>query len=180
MRKYFIQIFIQISIVLFLLNLIGCKNNKDNEIKHPQLTGYFYIYHIGEEDKPISYFIVKTSRDTTYRQVTKQWENMNELSIEFNMMELRDKNIEDCSISVFSQFKDILYEYNKNNKVEPNYNYGTFKIDLVDNIDTLTFTLYSSEYAKSFFENLEKIAKENLLEKASNRFSFYKNMQPNQ
>lgn len=174
MKKHVIQVFILIGILLSI-SFFSCNNNQ--EIKEPELAGYFYIYHIGEENKPVPYFIVKTNRDTTYHQVTEHWLDMSELSIEFNMMELREKNIEDCDTSAFSQFKNILYEYDKNNKIESNYDYGTFKIDLVDNIDTLRFTLYHSEYAKSFFEELERIAQKNQLEKASNRFRFYKNMQ---
>lgn len=175
MKKHFIQVFILIG-TLLSVSFFSCNNNQ--EIKQLELAGYFYIYHIGEENKPIPYFIVKTNGDTTYRQVTKHWEDMSELSIEFNMMELRDKNIEDCDTSAFSQFKNILSEYDKNNTIEPNYDYGTFEINLVDNTDTLTFALHRSQYAKSLFENLEKIAQGNQLEKASNRFRFYKNMQP--
>lgn len=177
MKKYSILIFILIGI-LFLVNLTSCKKNKDNKIEQKELVGYFYIYHIGEENKPVPYFIVKTNGDTTYRQVKKNWEEMNELSIDFNMIELRDINIENCDTSAFSQFKNILYNYDKNNRTESNYDYGSFEIKLVDNFDTLTFVLYRSEYTKFLFEDLEKIAQKDQLEKASNRFRFYQNMQP--
>lgn len=173
MKNHYIYIFIGI---LFFINFVGCK--KKNEIREPELAGYFYIYHIGEENHPVSYFIVKTNGDTTYRQITKYWKDMSPLTIEYNIMEMREKNIEDCSVTSYSKFKNIISEYHKNNTIEPNYKSGTFEIYLTDNIDTLHFIIGSNEYAKLLFKNLEQIAQENGLEKASNRFKEYKNMQP--
>jgi len=177
MKVYFIHIYIFISLI-FSLNLTSCKKIYKKDTNQAELAGYFMINHEGEENKPIPFFIIKTHGDTTYHNATMHIRNISDPeSMRFFRLELREKNIEDCDISVFSQFKDKIYDYNKNNKTVPSYDYGTFKIDLIDNIDTLSFMIDTGEYAASFFADMERIATENALNRAAIRFQKYKEIQ---
>ncbi len=159
----------------FLIITVSCKKENDN--KALVSFGHFLIYHEGEQNKPVPSLLIKTIGDTTYLRVVRHANGRDLDSSEFNKLDIWEKDIEDCSVSTYSKFKNILIDYCKNNKVKPNYEYGTFKIDLMDNIDTLTFTMYHSSYTASFFENLLQTAQENNLRKATDRLEKYKNMQ---
>lgn len=163
------------GLVAFLssLILISCSTNS-NKVIH---SGHFLIYHSGEQNKPVPPLLIKTESDTTYQRITNHTNGKDLNHPLFNSLDVWERDIENCNIATYSVFKKIIAGYDKREKATPNYEYGTFSIDLMDNLDTLTFTLNRGEIAASFFEELLQIAKENNMEKAIERLSYYKSIE---
>ena len=160
----------------FLFMIMSCK--KESYSNRTISFGHLLIYHEGEQNKPVPSFLIKTFGDTTYQRITRHSNGKDLNHPEFNKLDIWNKDMEDCNVIVYSKFKEVIIEYCKNNEIKPNYEYGTFKVDLMDSVDSLTFTMYRSDYTASFFDKLLQIAQENNLQKAANRFKKYKNMQP--
>lgn len=164
--------------ILLILTLFERCEKKSVERKL-EPSGHILFYHIGEQDRPVAPFIIKTLKDTTYLKFQKYSEDS--LNYGANIFlyggGYGDKNIEIVEPDVFLKFKSIIDTYAPQKEYPPYFRYGSFEVDMMDNADTLSFSVYSNFDTKYFFENLEKLAKENNLKKAEKRFRYYGNMQ---